>query len=163
MLLLLYKFLTLVLDFMDECQVRIDIIEFIIERMHQDKVQPDPVTCNYVFSAYVDGGFHNTAMEALQVLSMWMISYEDITLEEKKIEFEKDFVSSEDLQAESRILQFFKDYDEYLAAALLNLRWCAILGFPVSWSPNQSQWATRLSTNYDSTRTVLYAFPAKIP
>ncbi|KAH1121476.1 hypothetical protein J1N35_004636 [Gossypium stocksii] len=136
-------------------KVRIDIIEFIIERMHQDKVQPDPVTCNYVFSAYVDGGFHNTAMEALQVLSMWMISYEDMTLEEKKIEFEKDFVSSEDLQAESKILQVFKDYDEHLAAALLNLRWCAILGFPVSWSPNQSQWATRLSTNYDSTRTVL--------
>ncbi|KHF99794.1 hypothetical protein F383_16904 [Gossypium arboreum] len=118
-------------------KVRIDIIEFIIERMHQDKVQPDPVTCNYVFSAYVDGGFHNTAMEALQVLSMWMISYEDMTLEEKKIEFEKDFVSSEDLQAESKILQVFKDYDEHLAAALLNLRWCAILGFPVSWSPNQ--------------------------
>ncbi|KAB2096435.1 hypothetical protein ES319_A01G108200v1 [Gossypium barbadense] len=136
-------------------KVRIDIIEFIIERMHQDKVQPDPVTCNYVFSAYVDGGFHNTAMGALQVLSMWMISYEDMTLEEKKIEFEKDFVSSEDLQAESKILQVFKDYDEHLAAALLNLRWCAILGFPVSWSPNQSQWATRLSTNYDSTRTVL--------
>ncbi|PPS02784.1 hypothetical protein GOBAR_AA17882 [Gossypium barbadense] len=118
-------------------KVRIDIIEFIIERMHQDKVQPDPVTCNYVFSAYVDGGFHNTAMGALQVLSMWMISYEDMTLEEKKIEFEKDFVSSEDLQAESKILQVFKDYDEHLAAALLNLRWCAILGFPVSWSPNQ--------------------------
>ncbi|MBA0550393.1 hypothetical protein Golob_021344 [Gossypium lobatum] len=136
-------------------KVRIDIIEFIIERMHQDKVQPDPVTCNYVFSAYVDGGFHNTAMEALQVLSMWMISYEDMTLEEKKIEFEKDFVSSEDLQAESKILQVFKDYNEHLAAALLNLRWCAILGFPVSWSPNQSQWTTRLSTNYDSTRTVL--------
>ncbi|TYI42821.1 hypothetical protein ES332_A01G125200v1 [Gossypium tomentosum] len=136
-------------------EVRIDIIEFIIERMHQDKVQPDPVTCNYVFSAYVDGGFHNTAMGALQVLSMWMISYEEMTLEEKKIEFEKDFVSSEDLQAESKILQVFKDYDEHLAAALLNLRWCAILGFPVSWSPNQSQWATRLSTNYDSTRTVL--------
>ncbi|KAK8313553.1 hypothetical protein V6Z12_D01G115100, partial [Gossypium hirsutum] len=103
-------------------KVRIDIIEFIIERMHQDKVQPDPVTCNYVFSAYVDGGFHNTAMEALQVLSMWMISYEDMTLEEKKIEFEKDFVSSEDLQAESKILQVFKDYDEHLAAALFNLR-----------------------------------------
>nr|KJB14289.1 hypothetical protein B456_002G118000 [Gossypium raimondii] len=90
-----------------------------------------------------------------KVLSMWMISYEDMTLEEKKIEFEKDFVSSEDLQAESKILQVFKDYDEHLAAALLNLRWCAILGFPVSWSPNQSQWTTRLSTNYDSTRTVL--------
>ena len=62
----------------------------------------------------------------------------------KKREFEDDFVLSEDLEAESRILQVFKDYDEYLAAALLNLRWCAILGFPISWSPNQSQWARGL-------------------
>ncbi|GMJ02768.1 hypothetical protein like AT1G76280 [Hibiscus trionum] len=126
--------------------VRIDIIEFIIERMHRDKVQPDPSTCAYVFSAYVDGGFYNTAIEALQVLSMWMISYEEITLEEKKIEYEDNFVLSDDFQAESRILQIFKDYDEYLAVALLNLRWCAILGFPISWSPNQSQWVTKIDS-----------------
>ncbi|KAL4310638.1 hypothetical protein GQ457_01G008730 [Hibiscus cannabinus] len=104
-------------------KVRIDIIEFIIERMRQDKVQPDPATCSYVFSAYVDGGFHNTAMEALQVLSMWMISYEDVTLEEKKREYEDNFVLSDDFKAESRILQVFKDNDDYLAVALLNLRW----------------------------------------
>ncbi|XWS20860.1 hypothetical protein CRYUN_Cryun30bG0005200 [Craigia yunnanensis] len=134
---------------------RIDIMEFIVERMHQDKVQPDPSTCHYVFSAYVDRGFNNTAMEALQVLSMWMISDEDSILEEKKREFEDDFVLSEDFEAESRILQVFKDNDEHLAAALLNLRWCAILGFPISWSPNQSQWARGLTNNYDSTRTLL--------
>ncbi|XVF63548.1 hypothetical protein PTKIN_Ptkin09bG0095600 [Pterospermum kingtungense] len=142
---------------------RIDIMEFIIVRMHQDKVQPDPSTCHHVFSAYVDRGFNNTAMEALQVLSMWMISDEDSKLEEKKIEFEDDFVLSEDLEAESRILQVFKDSDEYLAVALLNLRWCAILGFPISWSPNQSQWVRGLMDNYyyyyddddNSTRTVL--------
>ncbi|XWS17130.1 hypothetical protein CRYUN_Cryun33cG0042100 [Craigia yunnanensis] len=76
---------------------RIDIMEFVVERMHQDKVQPDPSTCQYVFSAYVDRGFNNTAMEVLQVLSMWMISDEDSTLEEKKRrEFEDDFVLSED-------------------------------------------------------------------
>ncbi|XVF35846.1 hypothetical protein REPUB_Repub19eG0006300 [Reevesia pubescens] len=134
---------------------RIDIMEFIVERMRQDKVQPDPSTCHYVFSGYVDRDFHNTAVEALQVLSMWMISDEDSTLEEKKREFEDDFVLSEDLEAESRILQVFKDYDEHLAAALLNLRWCAILGFQISWSPNQSQWARRLTANYDSTKRTM--------
>ncbi|XP_021284335.1 pentatricopeptide repeat-containing protein At1g76280 isoform X2 [Herrania umbratica] len=128
---------------------RIDIMEFTLGQMHQHKVQPDPSTCYYVFSAYVDRGFHNTAMEALQVLSMWMISDEDSTLEEKKGQFEDNFVLSEDLEAESRILQVFKDSEEHLAIALLNLRWCAILGFPVSWSPNQSGWVSRLKTNYD--------------
>ena len=123
--------------------------------MHQDKVRPDPSTCDYVFSAYVDRGFHNTAMEALQILSIWMISDEDSTLEEKNREFEDNFVLSEDSQAESRILQVFKDYDEHLAAALLNLRWCAMLGFPISWSPNQSQWAGRLTARYDSTGSAL--------
>ncbi|KAK6256990.1 hypothetical protein QUC31_000449 [Theobroma cacao] len=134
---------------------RIDIMEFILEQMHQDKVQPDPSTCYYVFSAYVDRGFHNTAMEALQVLSMWMISNEDSTLEEKKRQFEDDVVLSEDLEAESRILQFFKDSEEHLAVALLNLRWCAMLGFPISWSPNQSGWVRRLKTNYDTARSTV--------
>lgn len=123
-------------------------MEYIIVRMHQDKVQPDPSTCCYVFTAYIDHGFNNTAMEALQVLSMWMISVEDCKLEEKKKEFEDDFVLSEDSEDESRILQVFKDSDEHLAAALLNLRWCAILGFPISWSPNQSQWVRGMSNNY---------------
>lgn len=59
-------------------------MEYIIVRMHQDKVQPDPSTCCYVFTAYIDHGFNNTAMEALQVLSMWMISVEDCKLEEKR-------------------------------------------------------------------------------
>ena len=59
-------------------------MEFVVEWMHQDKVQLDPSTCQYVFSAYVDRGFNNSDMEALQVLSMWMISDEDSTLEEKK-------------------------------------------------------------------------------
>ncbi|XVE69624.1 hypothetical protein DITRI_Ditri10aG0005100 [Diplodiscus trichospermus] len=92
-----------------------------------------------------------------KVLSLWMISYEDCILEEKKREFEDDFVLSEYLEAESRIIQVFKDCDEHLAAALLNLRWCAILRFPISWSPNRSQWARGLTNNYDSTRTKLEA------
>ncbi|XP_059634066.1 pentatricopeptide repeat-containing protein At1g76280 [Cornus florida] len=126
---------------------RIDIIELIVERMHQEKIQPDPSTCSFVFSAYVDRGFDSTAVEALQVLSMRMISEEDVTLEEKRMEYEEAFILAEDLDAESRILELFKDSEEKIAAALLNLRWCAIAGFPVSWSPNQTLWATRLSSN----------------
>ncbi|KAH8522584.1 hypothetical protein H0E87_003286 [Populus deltoides] len=132
---------------------RIDIIELIVEQMHREKIQPDTTTCHNVFSAYVYCGFHNMAMEALQVLSMRMISQEDCVLEEKKAELE-DLILSEDKEAESRILEHFKDFEENIAVALLNLRNCAILGFPISWSPNKSAWARRLSANYDSRKKV---------
>lgn len=132
---------------------RIDIIELIVEQMHREKIQPDTTTCHNVFSAYVYCGFHNMAMEALQVLSMRMISQEDCVLEEKKAELE-DLILSEDKEAESRILEHFKDFEENFAVALLNLRNCAILGFPISWSPNKSAWARRLSANYDSRNKV---------
>ncbi|KAI5341759.1 hypothetical protein L3X38_009634 [Prunus dulcis] len=125
----------------------IEVVEFVVEWMHQEKVQPDPATCHFVFSAYANSGFHSTAMEALQVLSMRMICEEDGSFPEKA-EFEDDFIFAEDLEAESRIVQLFKDSEENLAVALLNLRWCAVLGFPISWSPNQSPWARRLSSNY---------------
>ncbi|KAJ6307563.1 hypothetical protein OIU76_017374 [Salix suchowensis] len=128
---------------------RIDIIELIAEQMYREKIQPDTTTCHNVFSAYVYCGFHNMAMEALQVLSMRMISLEDCVLEEKKAELEY-LILSEDKEAESRILEHFKDFEEDIAIALLNLRNCAILGFPLSWSPNKSSWARRLSANYDS-------------
>lgn len=74
------------------CQGRIDIIELIVERMHQKKVQPDPSTCYFVFSAYIDHDYISTAMEALQVLSMRMISEEDGILEEKRTELEESFI-----------------------------------------------------------------------
>ncbi|XP_008245601.1 PREDICTED: pentatricopeptide repeat-containing protein At1g76280-like [Prunus mume] len=125
----------------------IEVVEFVVEWMHQEKVQPDPATCHFVFSAYANSGFHSTAMEALQVLSMRMICEEDGSFPEKA-EFEDDFIFAEDTEAESRIVQLFKDSEEKLAVALLNLRWCAVLGFPISWSPNQSPWARRLSSNY---------------
>ncbi|KAJ0086056.1 hypothetical protein Patl1_09416 [Pistacia atlantica] len=127
---------------------RIDVIEYIIEQMRQNRVQPDPSTCHYVFSAYVECGFHSTAVEALQILSMRMLCEEGNTAQEKRMEFE-DLILAEDLEAESRILKIFKDSDEKIATALLQLRWCAILGFPISWSTDQSSWSSRLSTNYD--------------
>ncbi|XP_073052812.1 pentatricopeptide repeat-containing protein At1g76280-like isoform X1 [Primulina eburnea] len=124
---------------------RLDVIEFIIERMHQEKIQPDPSTCTHVFSAYVDKGFCITAMEALQVLSLRMISLEDDILEENRLEYE-DLIFREDLEAESQIIEIFKDSTN-LAVALLYLRWCAISSFPIAWLPSQSPWAKRLSTD----------------
>ncbi|KAG6683349.1 hypothetical protein I3842_12G007500 [Carya illinoinensis] len=128
---------------------RIDVIEFIVERMHQEKIQPDPSTCHYVFSAYVDQGFHSTAVEALQVLSMRMLS-EEVGTHDEKTQIEDDFILAEDSEAESRILQLFMNSEENVAVALLNLRWCAILGFSTCRSPDQSPWAVRLARNYDT-------------
>ncbi|EEF35064.1 pentatricopeptide repeat-containing protein, putative [Ricinus communis] len=127
---------------------RIDVIELIVEQMHRENIKPDSVTCNYVFSTYVECGFHNTAMEALQVLSLWMIEEEEDSLQQKRAELEEDFIYSEDQEAESRILEYFVGCRENIAVSLLNLRWCAILGYPISWSPNETLWARRLSTNY---------------
>lgn len=118
--------------------------------MHREKIRPDASTCQYVFSTYVGRHFYNTAMEALQVLSMRMIGGEDHAFEEKKAEFEEAYILSEDEESELRILEFLGGPDENIAFALLNLRWCAILGFPISGSPNGTSWARRLAANYDS-------------
>lgn len=133
---------------------RIDVIEFIVERMRQENIQPDPSTCHYVFSAYVDRGFHSTAVEALQVLSVRMLSGEDGSQHEKT-QLEDDFILSEDSEAESQLLQLFKDSEDNVAFALVNLRWCAIAGFSISWSPDQSPWARRLLTNFDTRKRVV--------
>ncbi|MCD7468314.1 hypothetical protein HAX54_006384 [Datura stramonium] len=129
---------------------RIDVIELIVEQMHLHGVLPDPSTCSYVFTAYVDHGLYNTAMEALQVLSVRMIAGGDKDTDEKQSELE-NLILGEDSEDESQILEPFKDSKEYLTVALLQLRWCAILGYPVSWSPSDSQWARRLSSNLAST------------
>lgn len=118
-----------------------------MRRMHQEKVQPDATTCYYVFFAYVDHDYISTAVEALQVLCMWMLSEEDSMLEEQRRELEENFILAEDLEAESRIVDLFKDSKENLAAAVLNLRWCATLGFPISWLPDQSPWMRRISSD----------------
>ncbi|OIT22794.1 PREDICTED: pentatricopeptide repeat-containing protein At1g76280 isoform X2 [Nicotiana attenuata] len=128
---------------------RIDVIELIVEQMHVHGVLPDPSTCRHVFAAYVDHGFYNTAMEALQVLSVRMIAGCDNIEDDKQTELE-NLILGEDLEDESQILEPFKDSKEYLTVALLQLRWCAILGYPVSWSPSESQWARRLSNNLAS-------------
>lgn len=114
-----------------------------MERMHREKVPPDPRTCGYVFSAYVNSGFHNTAIEALQVLSLRMMSEDGNILGEKK-KFVNEFILSEDLAAESQILKLFEDSEDELAIGLLNLRWCAIAGFPICESADESMWARRL-------------------
>ncbi|KAI3894007.1 hypothetical protein MKX03_034900 [Papaver bracteatum] len=128
---------------------RIDLLERVVERMHQENVQPDPTTCSYVFSAYVDGDFISTAIEALQVLSMRMISEDENILEEKRKGLEKEFILAEDSEAEFRIIKLFKS-QESISAALLNLRWIEMSGFSISWLPNESDWAKRLYSAYGS-------------
>lgn len=123
---------------------RIDVIEAIIQAMHQEKIQPDQSTCSYVFSAYVDHEFHGTAVEALQVLSLRMISLDHETLEDMKREYE-DLILAEEQDAERQIIQMFRD-SMNLAAALLNLRWCAFVGSSISWAPDESPWAKRLAS-----------------
>lgn len=125
---------------------RIDVVELIVEKMHRLKIQPDTSTCRHVFSVYVDKGFHSTAMEALQVLSLRMISEEGYILEECRLMYE-NLILDEELKAESKIIEAFKNSPN-LVVALLNLRWCTILLSPPSWLPDQSPWAKRLSSNY---------------
>lgn len=127
----------------------IDVVEFVVELMHQENIKPDPSTCEYVFRAYVDCGFHSTAMEALQVLIMRMLCKESGgSLPEQEQELWDDLVLAEDEEAESRILQLFENFEEDRAVAFLCLRWSAMLGFSMSSSPDHSPWAKRLSTKY---------------
>ncbi|KAG6406146.1 hypothetical protein SASPL_133745 [Salvia splendens] len=125
---------------------KIGVLELIVEKMHRLKIRPDPSTCRHVFSAYADNGFHSTAMEALQVMSLRMISEEDDILEEYKLKYE-NLILDEESDAESEIVGVFKDLPD-LVVSLLNLRWYAILVSPPSWLPDQSPWAKRLSSNY---------------
>ncbi|XP_073113070.1 pentatricopeptide repeat-containing protein At1g76280 isoform X4 [Elaeis guineensis] len=129
---------------------QIDIVERVIEGILRAKIQPNPSTLWYTFSAYVECGFHNTAMEALQVLCMQMISEENI-LHEKRIAYE-DLVHNEGPDVELEIIEIFKESQEYIATALLNLRWCAITGCSISWSSEESLWAKRLSSSYGASK-----------
>ncbi|ESQ27501.1 hypothetical protein EUTSA_v10018138mg [Eutrema salsugineum] len=127
----------------------IDVIEYIVEQMHRENVNPDPTTCHFVFTCYVEKGYHTTAMEALNVLSLRMLSDEvKESLQEKKTELEENFVMSEDPEAETKIIELFSNSQEHLAAALLNLRWCSMLGARIIWSEEQSSWARGLSNKY---------------
>ncbi|KAH0920244.1 hypothetical protein HID58_027904, partial [Brassica napus] len=127
----------------------IDVVEYIVEQMRREKVSPDPSTCHFVFNCYVEKGYHTTAIEALNVLSLRMLGGEvKESLQEKKAELEESFVMSEDPEAETKIIELFRDSREHLAAALLNLRWCSMLGVRVIWSEEQSPWAKGLSNKY---------------
>ncbi|XP_065865971.1 pentatricopeptide repeat-containing protein At1g76280 isoform X2 [Euphorbia lathyris] len=140
---------------------RIDVIEFIVEELHRKKIKPDELTCMYVYTAYVQRRFPNTGMEALKVLCVRMIceKYGDFPRARKQFEdiiLAEDEEEEEGEEAESRILKLFGGPKEGIIAPLLNLRWCAIAGSPISWSPNETQWATRLSTNYDRVKKIVW-------
>ncbi|XP_071700515.1 triacylglycerol lipase 2-like [Rutidosis leptorrhynchoides] len=108
-----------------------------MDRMHKEQVTPN-ATCGYVFSEYVDRGFYNTATQTLQVMSIQIMSSEQDIGENLQF-FEGEFKYAEDLEAKFRVLDLFKDSNENVAVALLNLRWRAIMGNSISWSIDQSQ------------------------
>lgn len=123
------------------------MIEFLVEKMNREKIQPDPSTCCAVFSTYVNLGYHSTAMEALQVLSMRMLCNNNDASPDMT-EYVENFVVAEDAGADSRILEFFKGYEEFLSFALFNLRWSAMLGYSLCSSLSQSPWAMGLASSY---------------
>lgn len=132
-------------------QKKLVVIELVLQRMHEKKILPDPTTCSYVFRSYVRSYArrrYSTAFEALQVLSMRMILEDGSSLEEIRSAYEQQFILAEDMEADSRIFEVFKERKDNLAFGLLNLRWCAIAGHAISWSPDQSLWAKRLSKSY---------------
>ena len=133
----------------DSSQGDIHLIEYLVERIRRAKVQPDESTLWYAFCAYVDQGLHNTAVEALHVLCMRVLSQDASILKEKGAALE-DLILSEEPDAELRIIKAFGATEECSVAALLNLRWCATMGSTISWSPEDSLWARRLAYSYDA-------------
>lgn len=127
---------------------RLDIIELLIEHMHRENIQPDPETCLHVFFSYYNRGLIDTALEALQVLSVRTISEDETIQREMQSTFEA-LVLDEDSQVEESLMEIFDDSKEYLAAALFNMRLCALSGVPNSWIPDKSPWAIQLCSQYD--------------
>uniref|UniRef100_A0ACD5Y9Z0 Uncharacterized protein n=1 Tax=Avena sativa TaxID=4498 RepID=A0ACD5Y9Z0_AVESA len=127
----------------------IHIVECILECIHRAKIQPDESTLWYTFCTYVDQELYNTAVEALQVLSMRMISEDASVLKGKGVALE-DLILSEEPDAELSIIKAFRATNECSVAALLNLRWCVMMGSTISWSSEDSLWARRLASSYDA-------------
>ncbi|CAN6204761.1 unnamed protein product [Urochloa humidicola] len=140
---------------------QIHVIEYIVECIHRAKIQPDPSTLSYTFCAYEEHELYNTAIEALQVLSMRMIS-EDVSILGEKITVFEGLILSEEPDAELRIIRAFEAAEEFLAMALLNLRWCATMGATISWSPEESLWARRLASSYDDNKRP-HIIPSEVP
>lgn len=132
-----------------------------MERIHRAKIQPNPSTLVYTFCAYEEHELYNTAIEALQVLSTRMIS-EDANILSEKITVFEDLILSEEPDAELRIIRAFEAAEEFLATALLNLRWCAIMGATISWSPEESLWARRLASSYNANKRP-HIIPLDVP
>ncbi|KAH9329241.1 hypothetical protein KI387_001349, partial [Taxus chinensis] len=70
-------------------KVRFDVIELLVEHMHRQKIKPDPETCLQVFSSYYEHGFLDTALEALQVLSVRMVSESESVQRKMKSTYEE--------------------------------------------------------------------------
>ncbi|KAL6843350.1 hypothetical protein ACP4OV_027063 [Aristida adscensionis] len=143
-----------VVTFTSLLKSQIHVIEYIAECIHQAKILPDPSTLWYTSCAYAELELYNTAIEALQVLSMRMISEDASIFREKGIILE-DLILSEEPDAVLRIIRTFEAAEEYLTTALLNLRWCATMDSAISWSHGESVWARRLASSYDANKRLL--------
>ncbi|XP_066392534.1 pentatricopeptide repeat-containing protein At1g76280-like [Miscanthus floridulus] len=130
----------------------------LLSLMLRDGFNPTVVTFTPLLKEHE---LYNTAIEALLVLSMRMISEDVSILSEKRIAFE-DLILSEEPDAELRIIRAFQAGEEFLATALLNLRWCATMGATISWSPEESLWARRLASSYDANKRP-YINPSDVP
>ncbi|XP_057866655.1 pentatricopeptide repeat-containing protein At1g76280 isoform X2 [Cryptomeria japonica] len=129
-------------------KVRFDVIELVVEHMHRQKIKPDPETCWQVFSSYHDHGFFDTAVEALQVLSVRMVSENETVQRKMKSIYEK-LILDESPSTDEFLVEIFKDSREYLSASLFNMRLCAFTGVSNSWVPEESPWAIRLRSQYN--------------
>lgn len=127
----------------------IEITEQVVKKMLQERIQPDPSTCKFVVGAYLHCCLYTTAVEALQVLSMRMISQDESVLQDERKYFEDNFILAKGPKAESFLVKsikksLVKNTGEYLATALLYLRLCAIAKYSITWPPDQSEWAKQL-------------------
>ena len=127
---------------------RLDIIELLDEHMHRENIQPDPETFLHAFSSYYERGLIDTALEALQVLSVRTTSEDENVQREMQANFQ-GLVLDENSQVEESFMEIFNDSNEYLAAALFNMRFCALSGVSNSWIPDKSPWAIQLRLQYD--------------
>ncbi|KAH9297347.1 hypothetical protein KI387_029029, partial [Taxus chinensis] len=134
-------------------KVRFDVIELLVEHMHRQKIKPDPETCLQVFSSYYEHGFLDTALEALQVLSVRMVSESESVQRKMKSTYE-ELILDEGADVEESLVEIFKNSKEYLSASLFNMRLCAFSGVSNSWVPDESPWAIRLSLQYNQSLLV---------
>ncbi|KAH6559598.1 hypothetical protein KP509_1Z004000 [Ceratopteris richardii] len=130
---------------------RIDIIEFLVEHMHQRNVKPTISICEHVVTAYLNCHQIEDAAEALRVLGVRMLP-EGIKAENQSEDVLKRIFLEDGVQADLTTLQLLKDamvkqgaVSESLLASRLSGLGNASMG---EWNADESWWAKRLRSQY---------------